>query len=108
MALVEKKESLISQIATIDKELTQAFSGKPVVETAKVPKTRKARKGKKGSIGEAILSLLSEAGKSGLSTADLAKKSGKKPGSVHNWIATAGLKSGKIERAERGVYRLKA
>lgn len=111
LALVSKKEALAAEIAAVEKELLQALTGKSAVKTAdivKAPKAKKARKTRKskgGTVGDAILAALKDGP---LSTSNIVTKTGKKSGSVVNWLATTGKKSGQIERAERGIYRLKA
>ncbi len=66
-----------------------------------------AKRGKRGAVKELILAGLKEAGEAGIAVKHLAAKLAIKPQNIHVWLHTTGKKSGLVEAAERGVYRLK-
>jgi hypothetical protein len=118
--LAEKREKLMAELASIEKQIAAAIEGStPVVKTvssrkirggelgnARLPRVPKKR-GKRGAMKELILAGLKEAGDAGIAVRHLAAKLALKPGSVHVWFGTTGKKSGLTEALGKGIYRLK-
>ena len=123
--LIDKKDSLISEIAKIEAEIASVLTGKPAKATGKrrgrpakkgavVKKVVTAKKapqaGKKraarGSIGEKVLKALESAGDAGVKVTELANTLKVKAGNLHVWFATTGKKNPAIKKAGKGHYKL--
>lgn len=127
--LLERKEQLLEEISHIEESLnsyqggqsdqseptehvsTVRRAGRPAKSStfvAAAPSTRiSGKRAKRGELKETILGILKDAGKEGISIQDIASKAGVKPLNVSAWLAATGKKLGLIEKAGRGVYRLK-
>ena len=107
-ALIEKKESLKSQIETIDQHLNSFAPGsspKPITKpkgrrAAKTTKTKRRR----GAVTETIVNALKTAGKAGISAKELVAKTGIKTSSINSWIHITGKKSKLVKRVAKGKY----
>lgn len=110
--LAEQKQALLEQIAVIDSSIAKISSGSalPAAAPKKAAKTVKkasvAKRGKRGGLKEGIVSLLSEAGASGIAVLEIAKKLSVKPQGIHAWFQTTGKKVPGIAKVGRGVYSL--
>ena len=123
--LIDKKESLASEIAKIEAEITAFLTGKPVKATAKrrgrpakkgaavkksVPAKKAPKAGKKrivrGGLGAKILTALEVAGDAGVKVADLAKSLKVNGTNLHVWFATTGKKNSAIKKVGKGHYKL--
>lgn len=113
LSLSEKKENLLKQIASIEKEIGSISTGRsvsPAPKPAKAPsKGRKSRKrGKRGALKGKILSILSAAGDSGARVKDIATQIGVNPQNVHVWFSSTGKKLDDIVRVAAGHYKISA
>lgn len=113
LSLSEKKENLLKQIASIEKEIGSISTGRSVSaapKPAKAPsKGRKSRKrGKRGALKGKILSILSAAGDSGARVKDIATQIGVNPQNVHVWFSSTGKKLDDIVRVAAGHYKISA
>jgi len=123
--LIDKKESLASEIAKIEAEISSFLTGKPVKATTKrrgrpskkaaavkksVPAKKAPKAGKKrvvrGGLGAKILKALDTAGDAGVKVADLAKSLKVNGTNLHVWFATTGKKNPAIKKAGKGHYQL--
>jgi len=121
VSLTEKREKLLEEVSTIEAQITAALNGtssssaKPsgrrggLVGNTRSAKSAKkgGKRGKRGALKELILAGLREAGEAGIAVKHLAAKLAIKPQNLHVWLHTTGKKSGLIEAAGKGVYRLK-
>ncbi len=117
-ALLSRKEQLAAEIQKIEGELAsfgsvQKRSGRTARASAPAPSAPEAGqisggRARRGQLKEVLLTLLKEAGREGISIQDLSSKAGVKPLNVSAWLAATGKKLGTIEKAGRGVYRLKS
>ena len=111
IVLTEKREKLTIELATVEKQIAAAIGGDSNANpTPKIGKGRaKAAKkrGKRGAVKELILAGLKEAGEAGIAVKHLAAKLAIKPQNIHVWLHTTGKKSGLVEAAGKGIYRLK-
>lgn len=125
LSLSEKRDALLAEFQKIETEITNALSGGTApevnasyktgngrvaaVSTPKAAKGKKAsaKRGKRGALKELILTGLKEAGEAGIAVKHLAAKLAIKQQNLHVWFHTTGKKSGKVEAAGKGVYRLK-
>ncbi len=126
-ALLERKELLLEQVQEIDAELASYQSGPkrgsrngrssaahsasnssatPVPSEPEAPIS--GGRARRGQLKEVILTILKEAGRDGISIQDISAKAGVKALNVSAWLAATGKKLGTIEKADRGVYRLKS
>jgi hypothetical protein len=123
--LIDKKESLASEIAKIEADISSFLTGKP----AKAPGKRRGRPAKKsavvkksapakkapkavkkrasrGGLGAKVLKALEAAGDAGVKVADLAKTLKIKGVNLHVWFATTGKKNPAIKKVAKGHYKL--
>jgi len=123
--LIGKKESLITEIAKIEAQISSFLTGKP----AKAPGKRRGRPSKKsaavkksvaakkapkavkkravrGGLGAKILKALDTAGDAGVKVADLAKSLKVNGTNLHVWFATTGKKNPAIKKVGKGHYKL--
>ena len=119
LALSEKRDSLLAEIAKIDAEISIVFAGtssRKDAKTAPVEKrsgrptetpAKSTKRAKNGRVKELILAGLKEAGEAGIAVKHLATKLGIKPQNIHVWMHTTGKKNGLTEALGKGVYRLK-
>lgn len=124
--LLERKEKLTEAIQKIDFELASFESGRrpgkssrsgmtsSQMETSEIVPASEPSDGglggnrtRRGQLKEAILGALRDAGREGISIQELATRVNSKPLNVSAWLAATGKKLGTVEKAERGVYRLK-
>jgi len=123
--LIDKKESLVAEIAKIEAAVASLLTGKPAKATSKrpgrpakkgavakksvsaknVPKAGKKRAAR-GSIGTKVLKALEDAGDAGVKVTELAKSLKVKAGNLHVWFATTGKKNPKIKKVGKGHYKL--
>jgi len=123
--LIEKKESLVAEIAKIEAAVASLLTGKPAkapvkrrgrpakkvaavkksAPAKKAPKTVKKR-ASRGGLGAKVLKALEAAGDAGVKVADLAKTLKIKGTNLHVWFATTGKKNPKIKKVGKGHYRL--
>lgn len=118
VSLTEKREKLLAELSDVEAKISGALNGvsvassKPVgrrgglVGNSRLAKPAK-RGGKRGAVKELILAGLKEAGEAGIAVKHLAAKLAIKPQNLHVWLHTTGKKSGLVEAAGKGVYRLK-
>lgn len=118
VTLTEKREKLLGELSAIEAQISSALNGgtaKPTahregsggkIRSAK-PAKRGGKRGKRGAVKELILAGLKEAGEAGIAVKHLAAKLAIKPQNLHVWLHTTGKKSGLIEAASKGGYRLK-
>lgn len=135
LTLSEKKESLLIEIGSIDKEIVSITSGKPAAAAPKAaapkaaapqtaapkaaapqaaaPKGKPGRKpgktgkrGKRGALKEKILALLADAGEAGARVKDIAIKLGAKPQNIHVWFSSTGKKLANVKRVDAGHYKV--
>ena len=123
--LIGKKESLASEIAKIEAQISSFLTGKPVKAPAKrrgrpakksaaVKKSVPAKKAPKavkkrasgGGLGAKVLKALEAAGDAGVKVADLAKSLKIKGVNLHVWFATTGKKNPAIKKVGKGHYKL--
>lgn len=110
--LAEQKQALLKQIAVIDNSIAKIASGSALPASAPkkaakaVKKAPTSKRGKRGNLKEGIISLLTEAGATGIAVLEIAKKLSTKPQSIHAWFQTTGKKVPGISKAGRGVYSL--
>ena len=117
-ALLARKEQLAASIQEIDEELasfggTSKRSGRTPRASASASSQADSGqiaggRARRGQLKEVILTILKEAGRDGVSIQDISTKAGVKPLNVSAWLAATGKKLGTIEKAGRGVYRLKS
>lgn len=124
--LLERKESLLEQIQEIEAELAsyeaspkrgtrsgRSSGGNSVSNSQETLVEEKAEsvisggRARRGQLKETILTILKDAGRDGISIQDISAKAGVKALNVSAWLAATGKKLGTIEKAERGIYRLK-
>jgi hypothetical protein len=110
VTLAEKRERLTSELSAIEAQIAATLGGTPIakvkVKTERAAKAPKKR-GKRGAVKELILAGLKEAGEAGIAVKHLAAKLALKPQNLHVWFHTTGKKSGLVEAAGKGIYRLK-
>lgn len=126
LSLSEKRDALLAELQKIETEISKAFASGAATETtiashktgngrsvsvlsAKAAKGKKAsaKRGKRGAVKELVLAGLKEAGEAGIAVKHLAAKLAIKPQNLHVWFHTTGKKTGLVEAAGKGVYRLK-
>ena len=127
LSLSEKRDALLAELQKVETEISKALGGTVAAKAAtlghetghgrtaggsstKASATRRsvpAKRGKRGAVKELIMAGLKEAGDAGIAVKHLATKIGIKPQNIHVWLHTTGKKSGLVEAAGRGVYRLK-
>ncbi len=118
VSLTEKRENLLGELAAIEKQISEALNGASVTSSKPVgrrggsvgnsrPAKPAKRGGKRGAVKELILAGLKEAGEAGIAVKHLAAKLTIKPQNLHVWFHTTGKKSGLVEAAGKGIYRLK-
>lgn len=117
-ALLSRKEQLTAEIQKIEGELASfgsspKRSGRAARASASVSSQSETGqisggRARRGQLKEVILTILKEAGRDGVSIQDISSKAGVKPLNVSAWLAATGKKLGTIEKAGRGVYRLKS
>ncbi|MBN8711188.1 MAG: hypothetical protein BGO12_16895 [Verrucomicrobia bacterium 61-8] len=120
ISLTEKREKLLGELSAIEAKISSALDGtsvgsvKPSRRGGEVGNTRSAKlakqvrkRGKRGAIKELVLAGLKEAGEAGIAVKHLAAKLAIKPQNLHVWFHTTGKKSGLVEAAGKGIYRLK-
>lgn len=111
VTLTEKREKLTNELSAIEAQIAAAIGGTSPkngrkVESKRAVKAQKKR-GKRGAVKELVLAALKEAGEAGIAVKHLAAKLAIKPQNLHVWFHTTGKKSGLVEAAGKGVYRLK-
>ncbi|HEY8901282.1 MAG TPA: hypothetical protein VIM61_12790 [Chthoniobacterales bacterium] len=125
--LVEKKQSLLDQIAKIEADMEAVVTGKapktavaraprtpappkaaPAPKEAPAPKAAAPVRAKRGALKEGILAALEAAGPEGLSVSELSNKLGVEPANVHVWFSTTGKKLTEISKVAAGRYALGA
>jgi len=115
--LQESREALLGKVAEIEAEITKVFGGGAAAPRGRKPKVgrpaaakpaKRGKRGKRGATGAKIFAALKAAGSKGIRVADLAENLKMKGQNLHVWFNTTGKKSGKVERVDKGVYRLKA
>ena len=123
--LIEKKESLVAEIAKIEAAVASLLTGKPAkapvkrrgrpakkvaavkksAPAKKAPKTVKKR-ASRGGLGAKVLKALEAAGDAGVKVADLAKSLKVNGTNLHVWFATTGKKNPAIKKVGKGHYKL--
>ncbi len=125
LTLSEKKESLLNEIGSIDKEIVSLTSGKPAAAAPKAaapqaaapqvaapkgkpgrPPGKTGKRGKRGALKEKILALLADAGEAGARVKDIAIKLGAKPQNIHVWFSSTGKKLANVKRVDAGHYKI--
>jgi hypothetical protein len=118
--LTERKESLLSEIEKIEKQLASLLTGKAVRATGKrrgrpakkgkatkaVKAGRSAKRAPRGTLKKKIFAALKAAGEAGLKVTDLSKKIGVKNANVHAWFSSTGKKLPEIKRVGKGHFKL--
>jgi DNA replication initiation complex subunit (GINS family) len=123
--LIDKKESLIAEIAKIEAAVASLLTGKPVKaegkrrgrpakKSAAVKKSAPAKKAPKvvkkrvsgGGLGAKVLKALEAAGDAGVKVSALAKTLKIKGTNLHVWFATTGKKNPAIKKIGKGHYKL--
>jgi hypothetical protein len=123
--LIDKKESLVAEIAKIEAQISSLLTGKPAKAVGKrrgrpakkstavkksVPTKKAPKAGKKhasgSGLGAKVLKALEAAGDAGVKVADLAKTLKIKAANLHVWFATTGKKNPAIKKVGKGHYRL--
>jgi hypothetical protein len=118
--LTERKESLLSEIEKIEKQLASLLTGKAVRATGKrrgrpakkgkatkaVKAGRSAKRAPRGTLKKKIFAALKAAGEAGLKVTDLSKKIGVKNANVHVWFSSTGKKLPEIKRVGKGHFKL--
>ena len=125
LSLSEKRDALLAELQKVETEISRALgsgtvakastlshktgNGRAAAASPKAAGGKKAspKRGKRGAVKELILAGLKEAGEAGIAVKHLAAKLAIKPQNLHVWFHTTGKKSGLIEAAGKGVYRLK-
>lgn len=125
LSLSEKRDALLAELQKVETEISKALGSGTVAKASTLshktgngraaaasPKTTGGKKispkrGKRGTVKELILAGLKEAGEAGIAVKHLAAKLAIKPQNIHVWFHTTGKKSGLVEAAGKGVYRLK-
>ncbi len=115
--LLAKKEGLLSQIADVDKALSQIEGGqsrpasaarKPArpaaAAPAAAPRGRRSAGNRRGAVKEKIIASLKGVGKEGLAVKDLAQKVGTKYGNISVWFQTTGKKVKEIKKVGPARY----
>ncbi len=109
--LLKAKEALLAKVADIDSELAAfeggsakgARRGRPA-KASTTPKAPKAGRAKRGAMKDTIVTLLKEAGKTGLSVKDIAAKTGVKGANIHAWFFTTGKKIKEIQKVGKSTH----
>lgn len=115
-ALLQKKGKLQDDIRSIDAELAAIQSGeKPAVRRGRKPgrqskaeqpkakaKAKGGKRGKRGAVKESIISLLKEAGPSGLTAREVADKLKAKPINISTWFSSTGKQIPQIKSGPDG------
>ena len=118
--LTDRKESLLSEIEKIEKQLASLLTGKAVRATGKrrgrpakkgkatkaVKAGRSAKRAPRGTLKKKIFAALKAAGEAGLKVTDLSKKIGVKNANVHVWFSSTGKKLPEIKRVGKGHFKL--
>lgn len=121
LSLSEKRDALLAELQKVETEISKALGSGTVAKASTLShKTGNGRaaattggkkispkRGKRGAVKELILAGLKEAGEAGIAVKHLAAKLAIKPQNIHVWLHTTGKKSGLVEAAGKGVYRLK-
>jgi len=117
LVLTKKKLALSLDLEKIEQKIAGFFGSHEPISKAKAPtrrgKPRKVSTGKsskktpRGTLKPNILAVLREAGKDGLSVAEVAEKIGAKKGSVNVWFYTTGKKVEGLKKVARGRFALK-
>jgi transposase-like protein len=112
--LLEQKETLQAQIASIDSELGRFDAGQPAVPAKGKPGRKPARAAKakpakvkraaRGSVKAAIIELVKGAGESGITVKDIAAKLGTGYNRVFTWFYNTGSQIKAIKKAGPGRY----
>jgi hypothetical protein len=103
-ALVEKKEALQAEVARLDAELARLGSGESPQPLPTVVRRAKVQRTQRGAVKAAIVSILQNAGKSGVSVKDIAAQLGAKYAHVFAWFYSTGSKIKEIKRVGPGRF----
>ncbi len=123
--LIERKESLESELQKIDQQLAGYETGHPMPARKKgkggrPPKRSSAssseaaprsafkprKRAPRGQLKEGIINALSNAGKEGLKVKELAERLNTSTGNIHAWFFTTGKKMKGIKKVGPGQYAL--
>ena len=116
LALSEKRDRLIKELAVAEKALAAAKKAQKKIEpvtavkrgrkpkAAPTPQQTVLSQGKRGAVKERILGLLKEAGANGLPVTDIAEKLGMKNANVHVWFNLTGKKIKGLKKVGRGIW----
>lgn len=99
--LIEEKERLQAQIAKIDRALHEFDVRSPA---ATLNGSKRSSRKRRGALKTALLSKLEPAGKSGMTTNELASSLGAKPASIYAWFYTTGKKIKGIKKVGKAKF----
>jgi hypothetical protein len=104
-AKLEKRESLMSQIEAIDREIAALQSDKKNAPSkAKAKPLTAGSKAPRGMLKDCIISELKASGDKGITVEALAKKLNRDPKNLHSWFNITGKKIKNIKRIGRGLF----
>jgi hypothetical protein len=103
--LLAQKETLVAQVARIDRQLSAYGTGKPAAAAAKVPAARAVQR---RDIKGEIVDLLKKAGKDGLKVKDLATRLKVAPNRIYTWFYGTGKNVKQIKKVGEAKYRWEA
>jgi transposase-like protein len=109
VGLLSEKETLLAQIAQINRELA-AFGGAAPTKTANAKPSRKAgakpkvKRAARGSVKAAMVELLKQAGAAGMTIKEIAAKLGASYGQVYTWFQTTGKAIKEIKKVGPGKF----
>ncbi len=124
--LLERKESLESELQKIEQQLARYDGGTaPAAKKAKVGRPAKQdssarsqkasrsasttttrKRAPRGQLKEGIINALNSAGKEGLTVKELAQRLNTSTGNIHAWFFTTGKKMKGIKKVGPGKYTL--
>ncbi len=122
--LVERKESLESELQKIEQQLasyenggtTSSKKGRRVgrpkkatsagSQTTSKPGSETRKRAPRGKLKEGIINALSSAGQEGLTVKELAQRLNTSTGNIHAWFFTTGKKMKGIKKVGPGQYAL--
>ncbi|MES2309373.1 MAG: hypothetical protein V4507_10995 [Verrucomicrobiota bacterium] len=104
-ALLKKRDSLLAEIKTVDKQLKE-FSKIQLKAIKKKSPLSSRRKKTFKNLRTQILEILAKSGKKGKKVADIAKTLKLSTNNIYSWFYTTGAKNRKIKKVAPGTYGL--
>jgi hypothetical protein len=104
-ALLKKRDTLLAEIKSVDKEL-KALSKIKLKSIKKKPVLSGRRKKTFKNLRTQIIAILAKAGKKGKKVSDISKTLKLSTNNIYSWFYTTGAKNRKIKKVAPGTYAL--